>query len=201
MNKKNEITTEEQVSPIQEDKKPKILFGKLAGVIAAIVIAITLTIASFVFQDELKTLGGYGYLGTFIVSIIGNATIILPVPSFITAFIGGSLYPPLIIAVVAAAGATIGELTGYLAGTSGKAIIEDRATYVRFKNWIQRYGLVALFVLAAVPNPLFDVAGIIAGMTHIPVYQYLLVTWSGKTIKFLLIAYLGAGSSNLLQQM
>ncbi len=74
-------------------------------------------------------------------------------PTFLTAFLGGGVFNPILVGVISAAGATIGELTGYLAGVGGKAIVEDRALYERFCGWMERYGLFALFALAAIPNP------------------------------------------------
>jgi len=178
-------------------EKLRVIFTRFGGVIFALAI----TVGIWAFHDQLQAVEKYGYLGIFLISIIGNATIVLPVPTFVVAFAGGAAFESTIaVAIIAAAGATLGEMTGYLAGTSGKAIVENRDMYERFNAWMQRYGLVALFILAAIPNPFFDVAGIIAGMSKIPVPTYLLVTWAGKIVKFLIIAYLGAGSSNLLER-
>jgi membrane protein YqaA with SNARE-associated domain len=166
-----------------------------------IVLAMSITVGIFMFRDRLQAVGKYGYLGIFLISLIGNATIVLPAPTFVAAFAGGGVLNPLAVAIVSAAGATLGEMTGYLAGTSGHAVIQNRAMYERFEQWMKRYGLAALFVLAAIPNPFFDVAGIIAGITKMRVTTFLLVTWAGKIVKFLIIAYLGAGSSNLLDNL
>ncbi|MDF1512979.1 MAG: VTT domain-containing protein [Anaerolineae bacterium] len=178
-------------------KKKSQLLWRFAG----IVFAVALSIAIFIFRDQLRAVGNYGYLGIFLIAVIGNATIILPVPTIITAFAGGSVFNPILVGVISAAGATIGELTGYIAGRSGTAIVENQEVYDRFERWMERYGLVALFVLAAIPNPLFDVAGIIAGLSKMKVSTYLLVVCAGKIVKFLTIAYLGAGSSVLLDSL
>ncbi|MCU0520568.1 MAG: VTT domain-containing protein [Anaerolineae bacterium] len=166
---------------------------------AALALALIITVAVYLMRDRLQEVANYGYLGIFLISILGNATIVLPVPTFLTAFLGGGVFNPVLVGVVSAAGATIGELTGYLAGMGGQAIVENRAMYERFSRWMERYGLFALFVLAAIPNPFFDVAGIIAGMSRIRVTTYLGVTWAGKIVKFVLIALLGAGSMGLFE--
>jgi len=49
-----------------------------------------------------------------------------------------------------------------------------------------------LLVLSAIPNPLFDLAGMAAGMLRYPVSKFLLACWIGKTFKALVIAYLGS---------
>jgi membrane protein YqaA with SNARE-associated domain len=105
------------------------------------------------------------------------------------------------VGVIAAAGAAIGELTGYLAGVAGQAVIENRQMHERLERLMRRYGLLAIFVLAAIPNPFFDVAGIIAGALRFPVQHFLLSAWAGKTVKFLAIAYLGAGTAQLFEQL
>ncbi len=184
-----------EAEPNQDRRRNRLL--RFGGLILAVVI----TVVIYSLRDRLRSVTSYGYLGLFVISIIGNATIILPVPTFLTAFLGGGIYNPVLVGIISAAGATIGELTGYLAGLGGKAIVENRDMYDRFSRWMERYGLVALFVLAAIPNPFFDVAGIIAGMSHMRVSTYILVVWAGKIVKFVLIAYLGAGSAGLLSKL
>lgn len=168
---------------------------------AGIVFAIIISALIFIFRNQLRAVGSYGYLGIFLIAVIGNATIILPVPTIVTAFAGGSVFNPVIVGLLSALGATIGELTGYVAGRSGTAIVENQEVYDRFEKWMDRYGLLALFVLAAIPNPLFDVAGIIAGLSKMKVSTYFVVVCAGKIVKFLIIAYLGAGSGELLDRM
>jgi uncharacterized membrane protein YdjX (TVP38/TMEM64 family) len=186
------------------DKQEPEAAGKLRSRllrIAGLVVAIGITVTVYLLRDRLQDVAGYGYLGLFLISILGNATIILPMPTMLTAFLGGSLYNPILVGVISAGGATIGELTGYLAGFGGQAIVENRGMYERFQGWMERYGLVALFVLAAIPNPFFDVAGIIAGMSRIRVTTFMAVTWAGKIVKFVAIAYLGAGSLELIERL
>jgi membrane protein DedA with SNARE-associated domain len=48
-----------------------------------------------------------------------------------------------------------------------------------------------LLFLAAIPNPLFDIAGFVAGVVRYPVWKFLLNVWAGKTIKAILFAALG----------
>ena len=159
----------------------------------SLALAILISVLIFLNRDKLGDLENYGYLGIFLISILGNATIVLPVPVILTAFLGGGIFNPLVVGVVASLGATIGELTGYMAGISGRGLIENKGKIEKVKNWMSKHGLWTLFVLAVIPNPLFDLAGIVAGATRIPVYKYLIVVWLGKLIKFLAFSFLGAG--------
>ena len=166
----------------------------------SLIFAIVISIVIFAFRDKFVSLRGYGYLGLFLLSILGNATIILPVPIILTAFLGGAVFNPLAVGIIVSLGATIGELTGYLAGAGGGEIVEKDKRILKIRKWMEKYGLWTIFILAAVPNPLFDLAGIVAGATKIPVYKYFSVVWLGKLIKFVTISYLGAGSINLIDK-
>jgi uncharacterized membrane protein YdjX (TVP38/TMEM64 family) len=167
---------------------------------ASLLIAILISACVFVFRGQLNQLGNYGYVGIFLLSIAGNATIVLPMPVILTAFLGGSIFDPVIVGVVTAAGATIGELTGYLAGVGGQPLLENHKKTQRINKWLDRHGLLALFFLAAIPNPFFDLAGIAAGALRFPLSHFLLATWLGKTVKFLGFALLGAESVSLLEK-
>jgi uncharacterized membrane protein YdjX (TVP38/TMEM64 family) len=169
---------------------------RLAGFGAVIMI----TVAVFMLRDHLRGLGEYGYLGIFLLSVVGNASPVFPAPTLLTAYAGGSLYDPVLVGIVASAGATLGELTGYLAGVSGQTVLEERALYQRIKGLMERRGWLTLFVLAAIPNPLFDVAGFMAGAMRLSVVKFLAVTWMGKLLKFWLVAFLGARSVSFLDR-
>lgn len=159
--------------------------------ILALAFSVLITAVVLVFADQLRDLAAYGYLGVFLITVLGNATIILPVPSLAIVFAGGGVLNPLLVALVAGVGEPIGELTGYLAGYGGSAVVEDTERFKRIRSFMQQNGFVTLLVLSAIPNPLFDLAGIAAGMLHYPVHKFLLSCWLGKTIKALAIAYLG----------
>ena len=164
--------------------------------IVALLFALTITVLIFVYRDQLSQLGSYGYLGLFVVSAVGNATVLLPVPSLAATFMAGSLFNPLLAGVVSGAGMAVGEMSGYLAGYGGTAIIEKKDTkaYERLEGWMRRHGSVTIFVLSAIPNPVFDLAGIVAGMLRFPVWRFLVPCFLGKTVKGIVFALAGAQS-------
>lgn len=155
---------------------------------------VAITAVIVVYRRQLAALSTYGYLGVFLVSVLGNATVLFPVPSLAIVFAGGGVLNPVLVGLVAGVGEPLGELTGYLAGYSGRAVIENRERYERVSSWMQRRGFLTLLGLSAIPNPLFDVAGVSAGMLRFPVAKFLLACWLGKTVKALAIAYLGSVS-------
>lgn len=54
-----------------------------------------------------------------------------------------------------------------------------------------RWGFLTLLVLSAVPNPLFEVAGITAGAVRMNFWRFLLAVAIGKTIRALVLVFLG----------
>lgn len=171
--------------------------GLLPRILALIfVIAISVGIAFY--GDRLSRLGAYGYPGLFLLNLLASATLILPAPGLALAFAAGAALNPWLVGLAVGSGSTLGELTGYLAGFSGRGAIEDDPQYARIHGWMTRFGLWVIFVLSMVPNPLFDVAGIASGVMKIPVWKFLAVTWVGKVIKSTLVALAGAGMMSTL---
>lgn len=160
-----------------------------------------LSVAIFAFRDRFADLAAIGYPGIFLVSLLGNATIVLPAPSLVLVFSMGSALPPVLVGLAAGVGEALGELTGYAAGFGGRAVIENEETYRRLVAWMERRGGVTVFVLSVIPNPLFDLAGIAAGTLRYPLWRFLLFCWLGKTIKTMGIAWAGALSFNALKPL
>jgi uncharacterized membrane protein YdjX (TVP38/TMEM64 family) len=111
----------------------------------------------------------------------------------------GAVFHPFWVALAAGVGAGIGELSGYLAGFSGQAVVESKPRYEKMVGWMRRYGDLTILVLAIIPNPLFDMAGIIAGVMKMPVWKFLLFCIVGKIIKMMAFAYLGSSILGVLQ--
>ena len=57
--------------------------------------------------------------------------------------------------------------------------------------FMKKNGFLTIFILAIIPNPFFDLAGVFAGFTGYPLKRFILATILGKTIKFVLLALLG----------
>jgi membrane protein YqaA with SNARE-associated domain len=185
----------EPVSPTRAERTRLTLIR-----IFVLLIVIGVTTAIVVFRDRLQQFAAYGYPGVFIVSLIGNATVILPAPSLAVVFAMGAVLKPVLVGLVAGVGEALGELTGYLAGFSGRALIENRARYEQITSWMQRNGALTVFTLSLIPNPFFDLAGMSAGALKYPVWRFLLFCWTGKTIKTTLIALAGAQSIAFIER-
>lgn len=160
--------------------------------VIAFLAVIALTVFLFINRDRVQELEALGYPGIFLLSVLSNATLILPVPGVLFTSAMGAVFNPFWVALASSTGATIGELSGYLAGFSGQGVIENRAWYTRVTGWMKKYGGITVLVLAFVPNPFFDIAGMVAGALRMPLWKYLIYSWIGKTGKMLIFSYGGS---------
>ena len=145
-----------------------------------------------------------GYPGLFLVTMVANASIILPTPGFLAVVVAGAVLNPWLVALIGALGMTIGELTGYLVGRAGSSTIskeKEEGEESRWSRWtgfskrlVGRWGVFGIFVLAVLPNPLFDIAGIAAGAVRMGVAKFLAATFAGRLIRTSLLAYSSAYS-------
>lgn len=160
------------------------------------VIAITLYIYSI--RGRVEQFAQYGYPGIFLVALLANATVLLPAPGVALVYAMGAIFNPLGVGLAAGAGGALGELSGYLAGFSGQAVIERMDVYNRIQPWVDKYGGWAILVLSAIPNPFFDIAGIAAGIARMPLLTFLLFTGVGQLIKMTTFALAGHYSISIL---
>ena len=158
----------------------------------SLVFTLTACVLIVIFRDSIEGIGDYGYIGAFLVAVLSCATIVVPVPGLIVVFTLGAVLDPLIIGLVSGAGGTLGEMTGYLLGYGGRRAVENINLYQRMESLMKRWGALTLFVLALVPNPLFDVAGAAAGALRFPLWKFLVYGGAGRTIKYIAFAFAGA---------
>lgn len=160
--------------------------GLITFVIAFVIVGVILWLT-----DSLNT-ENIGYGGVWVIGFIAAGSIILPIPGPAAVCIAAAPdlgLNPLIIGVVSASAEALGEMTGYMAGLSGRSLLERNKYYPKFHSLLQRRGGIILFVGAMIPNPLFDVLGIAAGSIGYPIKKFLTVVFVAKAIKSTSIAY------------
>jgi len=165
----------------------------LAAVIALVV---TIYLTFGLHPERLESLQRWVYGGAFLISLIGNASVVLPVAVMvILAGIGSTILPayglagPILVGLAGGAGAGLGEITGYLAGYGSRGVIEKVGVYDRVAAWMQRRGGITIFVMSAVPL-VFDVVGIAAGSLRYPFWKFLLCCWLGRTLSYVIVVTL-----------
>lgn len=176
------------------EKKERLKKRLIPILMLLLVIAITAGIFYFYrhYPGRIDELKSYGYLGAFLISLIFNASVIVPVGNILVLSALGALLPlPVVVGLVGGAGAAIGEITGYMAGYSGRGIVQNRQLYRRIEGWMKRWGTVTIFVFSVVPF-VFDLAGIAAGVLRYPFWKFLLLCWLGRSLLYIGAAFAGA---------
>jgi len=187
-----ESADESQPQKSQADRKQAVLRWVMIGFSIGIAIVIYAT------RDMVQKYAEYGYLGVLIISILGNATLIFPAPSFtVVAF--GAVLNPYLVGILAGCGAAVGEMTGYTLGRGMSPNLDESTTVaglgakqMQWLRWLrpkfQRWGVIVIFVLAAIPNPIFGMGGILAGIARMPWWKFLIAAALGKTVRFTLLS-------------
>ena len=151
----------------------------------------------------LKVIHIGGYIGVFIVSILGNVVPFLPIPylSFIFFYSWGVPdASPLIIGFISGLGGGIGKLIVYFISyySASKLLSPRKKEQLNaFKTLLGGYGALALFLLAATPSP-DDILVTILGIAKYSIAKFFIAVTSGKIIISLLTAYFGKAFSFLL---
>ncbi|MBI2287428.1 MAG: VTT domain-containing protein [Chloroflexi bacterium] len=157
-----------------------------------ILLVVAISVFFFAYHAQVARFEKLGYLGAFLISLVANATVLLPMPGLLLISTLGTVFNPVLVALAAAAGGTIGEISGYLTGYSGHGVIQRTRLYVRGEGWMKKWGLMTIFIFAVAPFLPLDVAGMLAGALRFPLWKFLLVVWVGKSLKY--IGLLSAGA-------
>jgi membrane protein YqaA with SNARE-associated domain len=141
------------------------------------------------------------YLVVFLVTLVSNAGIFVPIFFHISIMMTvADLWDPVLVALVASVAGTLGEISGYYAGYLGKRIaqLENVPGYNRLVGWMSRYGPLGIFLISAQPILPFDIAGLLAGASKLPLWKFILPCWAGRFPKYLVACYLGPVVFNIL---
>lgn len=166
--------------------------------IFGIIATILMVVAVVIWNEEIRELQQFGYLGAFIISILGGATIIIPVPALAVVFtLGGVMEYTWLVGISAALGELVGALTIYMTGHgAGRAIAKSKydrvqRAYEKLLGMMERKGPIILFVVASVINPFFYPAALAAGALRFGIWKYTAIVFVGKIIKCMTVVYAG----------
>ncbi|MFA5108535.1 MAG: VTT domain-containing protein [Candidatus Micrarchaeia archaeon] len=160
--------------------------------------AILLSIFIFVYTPQIvQMFGDYSYVGIFLLSLIASASVFFPTAPLQFAIISiGAVLNPILVGICAGVGSAIGELTGFVIGSGSRRVLQTKDKYAKYlirlqKGMIKKHAGLAIFLLALVPNPFFDFAGILAGLLKMKWWEFLLWAGAGRILRYTLIAYFG----------
>ncbi|MGB6873458.1 MAG: VTT domain-containing protein [Dehalococcoidia bacterium] len=159
------------------------------------------------FNISVERFASTAYLLVFGVTLVSNAGIFVPVFFHVSIMMAVakmmmevSPWSFVLVALVASVAGTLGEMSGYYAGYLGKRFIlaENAPGYQRLVGWMNKHGPWGIFLISAQPILPFDVAGLLAGASKMPLWKFLLPCWAGRFPKYLVACYVGPAVFNIL---
>ncbi|MFH1471236.1 MAG: VTT domain-containing protein [Candidatus Micrarchaeota archaeon] len=157
-----------------------------------LIVSLVYFFVPFDYDHILQNPGQLGYAGVFFVMLISNATIFLPLPGLAIVAAFGPLpgVNPLLVGVAAGLGGGVGEVTGYILGRGGEKALMARnpERYNKVRGWLEKHGIITIIILAAIPNPAFDLVGIVAGALKYEWWKFGIAAIIGNTVKCVVIA-------------
>jgi len=135
----------------------------------------------------------FGYFGVFFVSLLGTASIIIPIPyTLFILWLGIAGFDPILLTIAGGLGSAFGELSGYLLGYYGRRIIssERQKKLSYLVQLIDRYGPVAVFIFALTPLP-DDLLFIPLGILRFNFLKVFIPAILGKLLMCFILAYFG----------
>lgn len=201
----------------KEKSKKHWRFYLISGI--SFLLTVLLAVGVVFFWEEVQQAQGFGYTGGFVVSILGGVTVI-PVPSLLVTFTLGRVLNPVYVGLISGLGEALGGITVYLTGAGvgtmwsklrikeqnfadapGHAIVEPiesrfwpkgQAVYNRLVHWVDgKGGSWVVFIVSAMVFSPFYFAGLAAGTLRIGLLRFFLLSWAGKTVKGMTVAFAG----------
>lgn len=202
---------------VPETRRGRFIAGFVAVVVLTLPSVGLLAVMVLAGQEEaegwFRTLG---YAGIFLANLLSTATVFIPVPGLLAVghaliISGAGVFGPLFAGLLGGLGMGLGETTAYMTGlVASETARQTKAelpslirrpglAVINAVDWLmRRYWAPTLFVLAVIPDPIFEFAGITAGATRVGFRPFMAVVVSGNVIRGLIVAYVGAEIYELL---
>ena len=162
--------------------------------IVAVVAVVAMNIALLLAPIDYSALRGLAYPGAFLITLIANAAIVLPVPYIpILMHIARTADSVALVIGLAALGSALGEAVAFGVGRVEKDLLDGHPWFERLRGFFSRERRAFFFLLFfAMPlNPVFDVGGFGAGALGVSFRTFFTAVLLGRIVRFSLVAYLG----------
>jgi hypothetical protein len=186
----------------------------------SVLISVLFVVGIFHYWKEIAQRMGYGYLTDFLVSIIGGS-LFIPISNMPVVFLLGNRLIPAYVGLIAGFGEAIGGMDAYLAGAGGRILwskfmaerlilqptsssldkpvpnqVKPQSRWQILFNRLaaqfnKRSGSWAIFISSSVLWWVSYPVAIAAGTAGIGLKRFFLISWAGKTIRGLIIAFAG----------
>lgn len=163
----------------------------------SVLILVVFSIIAFALNGFVKQHAPETYFGVFIVCFIANSTVLLPAPSILIVLQYSLILNPVIVALCGALGASLGEMIGFMTGSHGRHLVKGKLIK-KIEERFPQHPYLFVLVFSALPLPLFDIVGILAGAIHLAKLKFFLVCFTGKSAKMLVFVWIGHIITTLL---
>lgn len=196
-------------------KSDRLLIASIVALAVYYILAITIPeFASpivIVYNILLDISLSLGYLGPFVVSFIGNASFLFPMPYMLVTFIVGGftdtvtgefLFDPWIVGIISGLGATLGEMTGYLIGYGGRRFIDENQRN-SFSEYIKSHPrAIPLITWFLAVSPIADDFFIVPlGAAKYPWWKVAVPQFVGKSMFMVAAAWAGRFSLEFVEEI
>lgn len=171
-----------------------------AAAAALLLILFAVALYQWTTGTSAEQLAGWGYAGVFFVMLVSGSSTFFPVPGQATVLASGALWNPVLVGIAAGLGNATGEMVGYLVARAATTMFEqiNRSRWVLlFRSWFERYGFFAILAIASIPNPVFDIVGIVAATAAYPLRRFWIACALGNSAKYIGMAYFGKAAESL----
>jgi membrane protein YqaA with SNARE-associated domain len=142
------------------------------------VFGIIFVILSYFITVQPSTFLQLSYFGVFLYNTINSGLLIMPVLT--------EKMNLWLVILASALGNIPNTSINYLVGNSSNRLFSGNKYIGYAKKFINKFGLLAVYILAILPLPL-DVNGLLSGYMGIPYKKYILVNFLGKVTIFFLV--------------
>jgi len=168
---------------------------KREAIIGGISLAVTIALSLLIIQHRsyIDQIAEWGYFGCFFINVLASGTLVMPGFGLVLTFTLGGVLNPAIVGAVAGIGEATGAIGAYLTGYAGKGLFRDSNSglYLRFSNIVDHHGSKAVFLIACIISPIYYPFAVLLGMLRFGWVRFFLATWAGRTVKNMVLAYLG----------
>lgn len=145
-----------------------------------LIFAVLFYLLAFVITFTPEPFLKFGYLGIFFFNLFGPGTFLIPTLS--------RHMNVILLSLVTAAGMAINDSVSWLAGKNGDIVFPRGRRVARIEAAIKKYGPFTLFFWAIIPFP-YDFIAVITGYLKLPFKRFLIPTFLGRLIRFLLMGF------------
>jgi membrane protein DedA with SNARE-associated domain len=132
-----------------------------------------------------------GYPGVFLLSLVSNLIVFVPVPYLLSVFFlsAHTEINVVLLSLISGLGAACGKLIVFTVSRSGRKLVNEKSLHnLEFARMImERYGFMAVFIIAATPLP-DDIFYIPMGIAKFTFIKFFLACLAGKFLLTLVVA-------------